>query len=482
MQLRYSLVLSILLLAAFANTKAELLVKTGFSISGKIVGYPIINGDSLELVYIEDMVSPANFFGQKKWKVPLTSKGTFGIRIPEVRHFTWVGLIYRRAEIMLISRLILFPGDDVHVLARHGSGSWDFRLTGKGATRLNHHYVSEVVSHEEGNGSILPTFDSAVNAKWKTIEKQNLKTPTKQFLKAEMLGGLLGTLFYVMLFQDSVTRESLRTELESISQYAWFREVNEYPVAIQSKSPGWVQGLYTVNNQLLVNCKDSTYGYFDTVFKRIEATYSGSIRDRLLLHHVSNGPSNQFHNYFPGGTFESYMNRLDSLAEDKKVKEIISSMKSRLSKGSAVYPFTFYDQVGKRWTPQDLKGKFVYFDLWGPGCGACISANEAFKRKIAPFISRDSLVALSVCDSQDKEQWLHSIPKYSSSEHVNVYSPDYHEILKLRNYYSVSTNPFILLIDPEGKIYSSNPPLANRPGNDLLKEIRAAIRSFDNAK
>jgi thiol-disulfide isomerase/thioredoxin len=481
MNLAFAFVATIALFSIPTEGQTQSSRETGFTIRGQISGFEIVKDDSLDLYWIEDMVSPANYHNRQFRKVHVARNGGFTINVPDVQHITKVMLFFNRAGIGLIEHLSMFPGDDVHVLASHQSGSWNFKYTGKGGKRLQHHFINEFVLRYEGERTTLAAVDTIVQRKWKLIDKQRFKTETARFLKAEMLGGILRSLHGAMLFSDSGARHALRNELESISDYAWFREVNEYPISIQASAPGWIEGLYTVNNQLLVNRKDSTYGYFDAVYKRIEQKYSGRIRDRLLLHHVSNTPNIQFHNYFPAGTFETYMDRLDSLAEDKKVKDIISSMKSRLTKGSEVYPFTFYDRHGKAWTPKELKGKFVFFDLWGIGCGACLHTNEAFIQKVSPYISHDSIVVFSVCDSQDKEEWLKSIPAYSSEEHLNVYAPDIGEVLKFQNYYSVAGYPFVMLIDPEGKIYSSNPPLAYRPGNDLLKEIRAAIADYYRA-
>lgn len=130
----------------------------------------------------------------------------------------------------------------------------------------------------------------------------------------------------------------------------------------------------------------------------------------------------------------------------------------RLSKGVPFFQTSFIDLNGKKISTSSLKGKVVFIDVWGNGCGNCAVFHQMFKSKVYPKLKdRKDFVVLSISEDRKKEIWQKGISsdKYSSFDYLNVYTGGMGADHPFHKYYNITGVPFYLLIDKQGKIFST---------------------------
>ncbi|MNL02492.1 Thiol-disulfide oxidoreductase ResA [compost metagenome] len=139
------------------------------------------------------------------------------------------------------------------------------------------------------------------------------------------------------------------------------------------------------------------------------------------------------------------------------VKEIYTS-KVRLLAGTSIFNGVFKDVNGKEVSLASLKGRVVFIDMWFTGCGACMEFHKLFHRQVYPTLKDNKdFMYVSLCIDKNNEQWLNSVKsgKYTSEDYLNLNSTLGVDHPFFKNY-SISGFPFLLLLDKNGKIYSSN--------------------------
>ncbi len=146
-------------------------------------------------------------------------------------------------------------------------------------------------------------------------------------------------------------------------------------------------------------------------------------------------------------------------------------MATKLAKGSESPKFVDYENYkGGTTSLDDLKGKYVYIDMWATWCNPC--------KKEIPFLQKVEkqyhgknieFVSISVDQERDYETWKKMVADKNLSG-VQLYSK------RDKNFsgaYRVNSIPRFILIDPQGNIVDANAP---RPSSPKLIEL------FDSLK
>lgn len=137
-----------------------------------------------------------------------------------------------------------------------------------------------------------------------------------------------------------------------------------------------------------------------------------------------------------------------------------------LEKGSPSPKFVDYENyAGGTMSLDDLKGKYVYIDLWATWCGPCKKeipflkeVEKAYHDKNIAFvsISIDSPKAYQKWKDMVKDKELGGIQLYAKGDQ------------KFTDAYKVRGIPRFILLDTEGNIINADAP---RPSNPKLKEV-----------
>ncbi len=146
---------------------------------------------------------------------------------------------------------------------------------------------------------------------------------------------------------------------------------------------------------------------------------------------------------------------------------------TNLAKGMASPKFTNYENIkGGTTSLDDLKGKYVYVDVWATWCNPC-------KREI-PFLQKVEkqyhgknieFVSMSVDQKKDHDAWVKMVADKQLTGIQLFADSDWNS--KFVTDYRITGIPRFILIDPEGNIVDANAP---RPSNPKLIEL------FDSLK
>lgn len=169
---------------------------------------------------------------------------------------------------------------------------------------------------------------------------------------------------------------------------------------------------------------------------------------------------------------------LDSYS--KYLKAAIT-LKTDLPKGSPSPSFANYENVdGTTTSLDDLKGKYIYVDVWATWCGPCKAEIPALKNLEKEYHDRNiQFVSMSIDDdrthsgSWDKarEDWKAMIREKELSG-IQLFAPEGWKS-DFVTAYKIQGIPRFILIDPHGNIVTPDAP---RPSSAKLKEL------FDSLK
>lgn len=138
-----------------------------------------------------------------------------------------------------------------------------------------------------------------------------------------------------------------------------------------------------------------------------------------------------------------------------------------LNAGDPSPTFTFQDQFGKEVSLSDLKGKYVYIDVWATWCAPCKKEipflkemDETYKNKNIEFVS------VSIDKLEHKDKWLKMIEEEELRGIQLLADNDWNS--EFVSAYNIQGIPRFILIDQQGNIVNSNAP---RPSDPSLKDL-----------
>ena len=135
-----------------------------------------------------------------------------------------------------------------------------------------------------------------------------------------------------------------------------------------------------------------------------------------------------------------------------------------LKKGDPSPKFNYPNTKGVKISLDDLKGKYVYVDVWATWCGPCKQQIPFLKELHEEYSDKNiAIVSLSIDKVSNKDKWLKMV---ADQELTGI------QIMADNNdfamAYNISGIPRFILIDPEGNIVDSNAP---RPSDPRLKQL-----------
>lgn len=151
----------------------------------------------------------------------------------------------------------------------------------------------------------------------------------------------------------------------------------------------------------------------------------------------------------------------------KQVTEKYEKLKA-LAPGKPAPVFAYKDKDGNTVSLADLKGKYVYIDVWATWCGPCIREIPSLK-KIEEVYSKKNIqfVSVSIDPVQDYDKWQQMIVEKELTGIQLFAEGDWKSQLAMD--YSIETIPRFILIDPNGLIISAD---ARRPSDpELAKQF-----------
>lgn len=151
------------------------------------------------------------------------------------------------------------------------------------------------------------------------------------------------------------------------------------------------------------------------------------------------------------------------------------ALRTSLPKGSASPTFEDYENFdGGKTSLSDLKGKYVYVDVWATWCGPCKIEIPALKSLEKQYEDKNiQFVSISIDDDRSHGSWEAAKSKWKTMVDVEslrglqLFAPNGWNSDFIRNY-KINGIPRFLLIDPNGNIVTADAP---RPTDPALIEL-----------
>lgn len=139
-----------------------------------------------------------------------------------------------------------------------------------------------------------------------------------------------------------------------------------------------------------------------------------------------------------------------------------------LGKGQVSPKFSGYENYkGGLTSLDDLKGKYVYIDVWATWCGPCKAEIPFLKEVEKAYHDKNiEFVSISVDKAKDNEAWKKMVEEKELGGIQLFADNDWNSDFVKE--YKVNSIPRFLLIDPAGNIVSSD---ASRPSSDDLRVL-----------
>lgn len=151
----------------------------------------------------------------------------------------------------------------------------------------------------------------------------------------------------------------------------------------------------------------------------------------------------------PNLTNERYINELET--KYKRFKKI--------AKGSQSPSFELIDVHGKLVKLDDLRGRFVYIDIWSTTCSPCLSEIPYLEKMIEQTNGKDiNWVSINVIDSES--HWKKTVQEKSMNG-IQLHA-EASKTTFLKEYL-VQGIPRFILLDPTGRIVDSSAPRPSDP-------------------
>ncbi|MFD0861396.1 TlpA family protein disulfide reductase [Sungkyunkwania multivorans] len=150
----------------------------------------------------------------------------------------------------------------------------------------------------------------------------------------------------------------------------------------------------------------------------------------------------------------------------KSYKEKYDKLKT-LAKGASSPTFDFENYERGTTSLADLKGKYVYIDVWATWCGPCLREIPSLKKVETEYHDKNiEFVSISIDRKKDYEAWRKMVDDKELGGIQLMADNDWSS--KFVKDYAIEGIPRFILIDTEGKIVTADAP---RPSDPELKAL-----------
>ncbi len=192
----------------------------------------------------------------------------------------------------------------------------------------------------------------------------------------------------------------------------------------------------------------------DQYFAAMTFITDPTIRDWYIAYSLKSG----FGHYDFAETEKLYKLFLQT-CETSYYKEAIQQVYTAFKKirpGSPAPGFTLKNEKGQPVSLSDFRGKTVYIDFWGVGCGPCIYAIQHFIPRLHEQYKNKDVVFLNICVDVKAAEWKEALQKYKL-DGVNLIAEGWTNNPVCKSY-SINAIPHYVLIDQQGRIVDNNGP------------------------
>ncbi len=227
---------------------------------------------------------------------------------------------------------------------------------------------------------------------------------------------------------------------------------------------------YTYNDALK---KNPGLSIIDFTKNKIKPIKSALIRDQFvtgLFHTLKQGDPNLDKNY------HTILGLLTSQRLKEKLKKRYEAILATKPSQKSV-TFNYQNVKGGRTSLEELKGKFVYLDVWATWCGPCRREIPYLMKLIDKYKGKDiAFVSISVDARNDFEKWKKMVTE-KHLKGIQLFADSSFKS-KFIKFYNISMIPRYILLDRNGKIIT---PHAPRPSEKKTVSVLDSLLTTSKA-
>ncbi|WP_067149769.1 TlpA family protein disulfide reductase [Pseudotamlana agarivorans] len=160
--------------------------------------------------------------------------------------------------------------------------------------------------------------------------------------------------------------------------------------------------------------------------------------------------------------FSEYLKASTNEANNENVRKSYE-LQLKVASGNPSPKFTNYKNIdGSTTSLDDFKGKYVYIDVWATWCAPC-KAEIPFLKEIEKKYHDKNIefVSISVDQAKNTHKWEKMV-KDMELEGVQIMADKDFESQFIQDYF-IKAIPKFILLDPQGRIVTSNAPRPSEP-------------------
>lgn len=215
--------------------------------------------------------------------------------------------------------------------------------------------------------------------------------------------------------------------------------------------------------------KKDAIEYGVAYFKNINTIENQKIKNKLAFNDAIYGISfaQDLESYYT-----AYLKTSTNEENNNKIRETYTKIKA-LAKGSPSPEFIDYENsTGGTISLKDLKGQYIYIDIWATWCGPCIAEVPSLKKLEEKYSGKNiQFISISIDNKEDHEKWKKMIIDKELGG-IQLFADNNWGSKFIQDYF-IKGIPRFILIDTEGNIVNSNAP---RPSDNkliaLLNELK----------
>ncbi|WP_303326822.1 TlpA family protein disulfide reductase [Butyricimonas paravirosa] len=150
--------------------------------------------------------------------------------------------------------------------------------------------------------------------------------------------------------------------------------------------------------------------------------------------------------------------------------EKVDGQPKRLESGQPSFNFRYLDVNGKWVSLKDLKGKYVYIDVWATWCGPC-KAEIPYLKALEKEMKRKKIVFVSISIDENKKEWK-TFVEMEKLGGIQLYAG---KVKDLVSFYGIDAIPRFILLDKKGNIVNA---FMTRPSDKKTKETLMILKGI----
>lgn len=198
--------------------------------------------------------------------------------------------------------------------------------------------------------------------------------------------------------------------------------------------------------------------------KKVDASLpNGYAKDKIMMDYLQFGlkPNKNLDE-----AFNIYKNSNPNPENLVKLTERYHQLQS-ITEGKPSPTFNYENHNGGTTSLAELKGKYVYIDVWATWCGPCLREIPFLKETEKDYHGKNiEFVSISIDEPDDYDKWKEMVTEKSLAG-IQLMADNNWESKFVKDY-GILGIPRFILVDPKGNIVAADAP---RPSDPLLKKM-----------